>query len=59
MAAAGLAIFLLTGCSQSPEAREAKFLDKGKKELQKKNYEVAILHFKNAMGAATRCRTIL
>ena len=51
--AAALALTILTasGCDQSPDAREAKFLEKGKKEFQKKNYAVAILHFKNASEA--------
>jgi tetratricopeptide (TPR) repeat protein len=52
---AGIAItMLLTGCSQTPQAREAKYLDKGKKEFRKKNYAVAVLHFKNAVEAMPR-----
>src|ERR1035438_557770 len=47
-------ILALTGCSQSPQAREAKYLEKGRKEFQKKNYAVAVLHFKNAMEAQPR-----
>lgn len=46
-----LVVLGLAGCSQSPEAKEAKYLEKGKKEFQKKNYPVAVLHFKNAMTA--------
>jgi cellulose synthase operon protein C len=45
------AILALSGCNQSPDAKEAKFLDKGKKEFQKKNYGVAVLYFKNASEA--------
>ena len=46
----GLAILVFSGC-QSPQAKEAGYLAKGKKEFQKKNYEVAIIYFKNAMAA--------
>jgi Flp pilus assembly protein TadD len=46
-----LAILMLSACNLSPEAREAKFLEKGKKEFEKKNYAVAVLHFKNASEA--------
>ena len=42
------------GCSQSPQAKEAKYLDKGKKAFQQKNYAVAVLQFKNAMQAQPR-----
>ena len=51
---AGAVILLLFGCSQSPQAREVKYLDKGRKEFQKKNYTNAILHFKTAMQAQPR-----
>ncbi|HEY4054134.1 MAG TPA: tetratricopeptide repeat protein [Terriglobales bacterium] len=44
-------ILMLSACSLSPEAKEARFLEKGKKEFQKKNYDVAILWFKNASEA--------
>jgi tetratricopeptide (TPR) repeat protein len=47
----GVVILMLAGCSRSPQAREAQYLEKGKKEFQKKNYAVAVLHFKNAMQA--------
>ena len=33
------------------KCEEARYLEKGKKEFQKKNYAIAILHFKNAMQA--------
>jgi tetratricopeptide (TPR) repeat protein len=48
------AMVLCWGCSQSPQAKEAKYLQKGKAEYQKKNYAVAILQFKNAMAAQPR-----
>src|ERR1700690_2130246 len=51
---AGLAILILSGCSQSPRVREARSLEKGRKEFQKKNYAVAILHFKTAAQALPR-----
>ena len=46
-----LPILALTNCNQSPEAKEKGFLERGRKEFQKKNYAVAILHFKNAQAA--------
>jgi cytochrome c-type biogenesis protein CcmH/NrfG len=49
-----VAILMLSACTQSPQAKEAKFLDKGKKEFEKKNYQVAIIHFKNAAAAMPR-----
>src|SRR5271165_5340238 len=45
------AILMLSACNQSPEAKEARFLEKGRKEFEKRNYAVAILHFKNAAEA--------
>jgi tetratricopeptide (TPR) repeat protein len=46
---AAVALLVLSGCS--PQAREARYLEKGKREFQKKNYAVAVIHFKNAMQA--------
>ena len=46
-----LAILASSACNQSPEAREAKYLEKGKTEFSKKNYAVAVLDFKNAAAA--------
>jgi tetratricopeptide (TPR) repeat protein len=45
-----MAVLVLSACA-SPQAREAKYLETGKKEFEKKNYGVAILHFKNAAAA--------
>lgn len=45
---------VLLGCSQSPQAREARYLEKGKREFQRKNYAVAVLHYKNAVQAQPR-----
>ena len=53
-ALAGVAILLLSACTQSPQVKEAKYLEKGKKEFEKKNYAVAVLHFKNAAAAQPR-----
>src|ERR1039457_3536200 len=53
-ALAGVAILLLSACTQSPQVKEAKYLEKGRKEFEKKNYAVAVLHFKNAMAAQPR-----
>src|SRR5215469_11628792 len=46
-----VAVAMVSGCSQSPQAREAKYLDKAKDQYQKKNYAVAVLHLKNAIRA--------
>src|ERR1017187_5470588 len=50
----GVAILALSACTQSPQAKEAKYLEKGRKEFEKKNYAVAVLHLKNAMVAQPR-----
>jgi tetratricopeptide (TPR) repeat protein len=49
-----LAILIFSGCSRSPQAQEAGYLEKGKKEFQRKNYATAVIHFKNAMQALPR-----
>lgn len=46
-----VAILALTACDRSPEAKETRYLQKGKKEFEKRNYAVAVLHFKNASEA--------
>jgi tetratricopeptide (TPR) repeat protein len=48
------AVVMVSGCSRSPQAKEAKYLEKGRKEYQQKNYAVAVLHFKNAVQAQPR-----
>lgn len=48
------AVVMVSGCSQSPQAKEAKYLAKGRKEYQQKNYTIAVLHFKNAVQAQPR-----
>jgi cellulose synthase operon protein C len=45
---------ILSSCSETPLAKESRYLDKGAKEFAKKNYSVAALHFKNAMAAQPR-----
>src|SRR5215471_11290841 len=42
------------GCLRSPQAQEARYLEKGKKEFQQKRYANAIVYFKNAMQAQSR-----
>src|SRR5262249_40065044 len=42
------AVVLTLSCARSPEANEARFLARGKEQLAKRNYEKAILEFKNA-----------
>jgi tetratricopeptide (TPR) repeat protein len=49
-----IAILVFAGCSQSPQVREARYLEKGRKEFQNKNFAVAILQFKNAVQAQPR-----
>jgi tetratricopeptide (TPR) repeat protein len=39
---------LLAGCSRTPQQKEAKFLDIGRKHLQKHDLQSAILDFRNA-----------
>src|SRR5215469_16551058 len=41
----------LSSCASSPQAKEAKYLEKGKKEYQQKRYDNAVLHFKTAAQA--------
>src|ERR1019366_4192346 len=53
-ALAGVAILILSACTQSPQAKEAKYLEKGRKEFEKKNYAAAVLHFRNAAAAQPR-----
>jgi Flp pilus assembly protein TadD len=48
------AVLTLCACSSSPQAKEAKYLEKGKKAYQEKNYAVAIIQFKNAAEAQPR-----
>src|SRR5262249_54199797 len=49
---AGVLMLLFSACS--PKSKEARYLEKGKKEFQQKNYATAILHFKTAMQAQPR-----
>lgn len=42
------AVATLQGCSLSPQAREARFLEKGRKLAQNKDYQRAILEFRSA-----------
>ncbi len=42
---------LLAACSKTPQQKEAKFLESGKIHLQKRDYQSAILDFKNALQA--------
>lgn len=41
----------VTGCHLSPEAKEAEYLQRGRKAFDQKDYPVAILQFKNAAAA--------
>jgi hypothetical protein len=40
---------MFSGCVRSPEAKEAGFLDAGKKELAKNDYTRAFIQFTNAI----------
>ncbi len=44
------AIVASSGCSPSPEAKEAKFLNRGQVLFTQKDYARALLEFKNALG---------
>jgi tetratricopeptide (TPR) repeat protein len=46
-----ICVVFLIACSQTPRAKELRFLDKGHKEFNKKNYSAAMLHFRNAIAA--------
>jgi tetratricopeptide (TPR) repeat protein len=48
------AVAMLSACSRSPQAKEAKYLNKGKKEYQLKHFANAVLHFKTAAQAQPR-----
>jgi tetratricopeptide (TPR) repeat protein len=50
----GVVILVFCGCSQSPQVREARYLEKGQKEFERKNYAIAILQLKNAAQAQPR-----
>lgn len=47
-----LALVVLGGCRRSPEARKAKFIESGKAYMQAKDYQRAILQFRNAVHLA-------
>lgn len=47
-AAVVIASIAIVGCTSSPQAREAKFLKRGKELLEKKDFGRALLEFKNA-----------
>jgi tetratricopeptide (TPR) repeat protein len=49
-----LASVIISFSACSPQARETRALAQGKKEFQKKNYQVAIIQFKNAMASAPK-----
>ena len=42
-------VILLSGCTQSPEAKSAKFVEAGKQLLQKNDARRAVLEFRNAV----------
>jgi tetratricopeptide (TPR) repeat protein len=44
-------VLAVTGCRRTPEAKMAKFLAEGEKQLEKKDYPRAILQFRNAVQA--------
>lgn len=43
-----LTILLLTGCSQSPEAKYEKYMQQGKEMLASRDYQRALIAFRNA-----------
>ena len=49
-----LPVLLLAGCSRSPEARSARYIESGKKLMEKKDANRAALEFLNALRAAPK-----
>src|SRR5579862_49315 len=49
-----LGAVLLASCRNSPQAKEAKYLQRGKAQLVKKDYGRAILEFRNAAQVMPR-----
>src|SRR3954451_25293730 len=49
VAALAMMIFGAAGCARSPEAKEAKFLERGKQFLKSEAYSRALLEFRNAI----------
>lgn len=49
MAAIGVPLALLTGCSRNPEVRKQKYLESGKRYLDKGQYREAEIQFQNAI----------
>ena len=45
------ACLAFSGCAFSPEAKEARYLESGKKQLTKKDYARAIIQFRNAANS--------
>lgn len=54
LAAVCFGIFPIAGCSRSPEARAAKFLDAGQRQFEAGDYTRALLQFFNAMEATPK-----
>src|SRR6266567_2646999 len=44
-------LFLSSGCVRSPEAKEARYLESGKRQFEKKDYARAAIQFINAAKA--------
>ena len=49
-----LPVLLLAGCSRSPEARSSRYIESGKKLMEKKDANRATLEFLNAVQAAPK-----
>ncbi|MGO4885155.1 MAG: tetratricopeptide repeat protein [Bryobacteraceae bacterium] len=47
-----LGMLVVAGCSRTPQQREARYLELGKKQLAKKDYARANLEFRNAIQTA-------
>ena len=54
MAGLLLAVIVTAGCTRSPEAKSARFMEEGKKLLEKKDPGRAILQFRNAAQATPK-----
>src|SRR5215468_9263341 len=44
-----MAVFLAAGCARSPEAKKARFLDRGDSYFKKEQYREAIIEYRNVL----------
>ena len=44
-----LTLLLTVGCARSPEAKKARYLERGERYFQKEQYREAIIEYRNAL----------